>query len=210
MRGRTVVLLIALLILLVTSPGIVHDLGGGGTALAQERKGDRRSRSLPEDGPKAAIVGPAQAERLPAPVVEMVDLIRAAVEAGSIEELRQALQWNELPPDVADERPDDPVAYWRGLSSDGSGREVLAAFGAILALAPAVLPLGRDLENNRVYVWPYLAERRLDQLSEAEAADLARLLPAETAAAARASGRYQGWRISIGADGTWHSARQVR
>ena len=69
---------------------------------------------------------------LPAPVREMRDAILAAVQSGDIEDLRVAVEWNELRPHVADEAVDDPIAYWKRISGDGEGREVLAVLGEIL------------------------------------------------------------------------------
>ncbi len=46
----------------------------------------------------------------------------------------------------------------------------------MLEMPPAELPLGKDLENNIIYVWPYLAEAKLDKLTPAEEVDLLRLV----------------------------------
>jgi hypothetical protein len=71
-----------------------------------------------------------------------------------------------------------------------------------------VLPLGRDLENNRLYVWPYFAEVPLDKLSPAQEVELLRLVSPAALKDMRSSGKYTHWRIVIGADGTWHSFRR--
>jgi hypothetical protein len=148
------------------------------------------------------------ASRLPAQVAEMRDAILAAVTLGDIEELRTPLEWNELPPDVSGTPVDDPIAHWKAISADGAGREVLAALAEILAMPPAVEPGGRDIENNRLFVWPYLAERPLGLLTPAEEVDLYRLVPPDEARTMKQSGRYTWWRLVIGADGTWHALRR--
>ena len=79
-------------------------------------------------------------------------------QSGRIEELRHAYELNELKPDLGAAAGGDPVAHWKKISGDGEGREILAALAQILDAGYVVLPLGRDLENNRVYVWPYFAE----------------------------------------------------
>jgi hypothetical protein len=145
---------------------------------------------------------------LPPGVAEMRDTILLAVNSGRIEELRVALELNEMRPDVADAPVEDIIGYWRQISKDGQGRDILAALGAILALPPAKLPLGRDIENNAIYVWPALAERDLSALSPADDAALAALVPADEATALKAAKRWTWWRIAIGADGTWHSFRR--
>jgi hypothetical protein len=140
----------------------------------------------------------------------MIAAIVEAARGGRIEDLRTAVDWNEMRPDLAADRVvADPVAYWKSISADGEGREILAVLLNLLeATTPAVLPTGKDIENNRVFVWPGFADRPLAQLTPAELVELHRLVPPGEAMAMRAAGRYTGWRLSIGADGTWHSLRK--
>lgn len=142
---------------------------------------------------------------LPAPVAEMREAILGAVRSGQIEDLRTAIEWNELPPALADTGVDDPITFLRQASADGEGREMLAIIGDLLSAGATRLPIGRDVENADVYVWPYLAERPLDKLIPAEEVELLRLVPAATAAAMRTAKRWTWYRLVIGADGTWHS-----
>jgi hypothetical protein len=148
------------------------------------------------------------AKPLPAPVEEMRQAILAAAHSGRIEDLQLPLDWNELKPDIAARAVDDPIAYWKKESADGEGREILAVLANILEMRPAELPLGKDLENSIVYVWPYLAEAKLDQLTPTEEVDLLRLVSPEKARAMRAAKKWTWWRLAIGADGTWHSFRK--
>ncbi len=115
--------------------------------------------------------------KLPGNVEEMRENILAAVQLGAISELKTAIEWNELKPDFGDGAHDDPIAYWKKISADGDGKEILAEIANILALPPARLAIGKDAENNIVYVWPYLAELPLDRLTAAEQVDLYRLVP---------------------------------
>ena len=87
--------------------------------------------------------------------------------------------------------------------------EILAALGQILEAGYVILPTGRDLENNRIYVWPYFAEVELATTTPAQEVELMRLLGAATARELKAKGRYSSWRIAIGADGVWHSFRKM-
>lgn len=157
--------------------------------------------------PSRAVVTNAT---LPHPTAEMRDAILAAVRSGKLIDLKTALELNEMRPDIADSPVDDPIAYFASQSKDGKGLEILAVLDKILALSPAAVPLGRDIENNAIFVWPYLAERDLSQLTPQEETDLAALMPAEDAAAIRAARRWVWWRLSIGADGTWHSFRREK
>ena len=100
---------------------------------------------------------------------------------------------------------EDPIAYWKKNSGDGHGREILAVLAEILSMNAAELPFGKDLENNIIYVWPYLAEVPLDKLTPAQEVDLIRLVGAAEAKAMREKKKWTWWRLTIGADGTWHS-----
>jgi hypothetical protein len=147
-------------------------------------------------------------DRLPGPVQDMREAILSAVRSGRIEELRHAWELNELKPDLgATPVGGDPIAHWKQISGDGEGREILAALGEILDAGYVVLPLGRDLENNKIYVWPYFAEVALDKLSPAQEVEVLRLVSPAALKDMRSSGKYTHWRIAIGADGTWHSFR---
>jgi hypothetical protein len=139
----------------------------------------------------------------------MREAILSAVASGRIEDLRHAWEANELKPDLGvDLKGADPIAHWKQISGDGEGREILTALGDILDSGCAVLPLGRDLENNRVYVWPCLAEMDIGKLSPGQEVQLLRLVPPAVAREMRATGKYTHWRLGIGADGTWHFFRK--
>lgn len=144
---------------------------------------------------------------LPQSVVDMREQILAAVHAGDVAELRDAIEWNEIKPDFGAGN-DDPIAYWKKISADGEGRDVLAVLANLLALPPARLAIGKDPENTQVYVWPYLAELPLDDLKPAEEVDLYRIMPAAAVTAQKAAKKWSWWRLAIGADGTWHTFRK--
>lgn len=182
--------------------GLVHVCGMAGEILAQTPK-----RALGQGTANAAKTAPDiryGPEGLPAPVLEMRDTILSAVRSGKIEELRIAVELNEMKPAVSDQPVSDPIAHWRQVSGDGEGREILAIVGEILDAGYVTLPLGRDLENNRVYVWPYFAETALDRLTPAQEVELLRLVPAASLQEMKKSGRYTHYKLGIGADGTWH------
>jgi hypothetical protein len=141
-------------------------------------------------------------------VDEMRQAILSAALSGQIEELRVPLDWNEMKPDVTPDAKDDPIAYWKKISGDGEGREVLAALANMLQMRPAAVPLGKDPENNLIYVWPYLAEAKLEALSPAEQVDLLRLVSPDAAKTMRETKKWTWWRLVIGADGTWHSFKK--
>jgi hypothetical protein len=190
---------------------LVHCLGAAFPASAQAPKGkpsDAKSGSPKKKQQAPALEVRYGSEGLPGPVLEMREAILAAVKAGRIEELLHAFQLNELKPDLGVQPMPDPVAHWKAISGDGEGREILAALAQVLDAGYVALPLGRDLENNRVYVWPYFAEVPLAGLTPPQEVELLRLVPPSAAREMKAAGKYTSWRLSIGADGTWHSFRK--
>ncbi len=147
--------------------------------------------------------------KLPAAVRDMVDAILAATNSGNVADLATPIEWNEMRPvfsaDGAAETTSELIGLLKTTSKDGEGHELLAVLADLLSVGPAEQPLGRDFENNTVYVWPYLAELPLDKLTPAQQVDLYRLVPADKVADMRKAGRWSWYRLVIGADGTWHS-----
>lgn len=181
-------------LLVVTLAGLVHCLEPNGVALAQEKRLSRTSKPIA-----------AETRELPPGVVEMRDAIMAAVQSGNIEDLQTALEWNELRPLLSNNAIDDPIDYWKKVSGDGEGREILAILANILAAGHVTLPLGNDIENNLIYVWPAVAEAKLDALTPAQEVAILRLVSPDELKAMREKKRWTWYRLVIGADGTWHS-----
>lgn len=147
---------------------------------------------------------------LPGPVLDMRDLIFAAIATGDIEELRLALEWNELRPDLGIDRKTDAIEHFKAISIDGQGLETLAALADLLSTHPTRLQIGKDLENNDIFVWPGLAESNLKTLSPAQQVQLFRIMPTDEAAKIIKTGEWTWYRIAIGADGTWHVFKKER
>jgi hypothetical protein len=182
-------------LLVMTAIAIVHWGATEGVARKAENKASK---------PAVAAQALPAADGLPANVAEMRDAILAAVRSGNIEDMKVALQWNELPPVIAAAKVDDPIAYWKAQSADGQGREILAILDNTLAAGFAVLAAGRDVENSKLYVWPRFAEMDLSKLSPAEEVQLYRLVKPVDVKEMIAKKRWLGYRLAIGADGTWH------
>jgi hypothetical protein len=195
--------LVVALFLLMLLP-LVHCLGHITPALSQTTK-QKTGTARQKPPPLRIYYG---TEELPGPVREMREMLLAAVQSGQIEELRHAYDLNDLKPDLGSAAKGDPIAHWKKLSGDGEGREVLAALSLVLEAGFVVLPLGRDLENNRLYIWPYFSEIPLDALTPAQEVELLRLVPPAAVRDMKGKGRYTHWRLAIGADGAWHAFRR--
>lgn len=181
---------------------LVHGVSPDFRAFADEKAAVTRTAE------RAAIKERAFHGALPPNVIEMREQILSAVQAGDVDELKSAIEWNEIQPDFGTGANEEPLAHWKRISADGKGHEVLAILANVLALPPARLALGRDPENTFVYVWPYLAELPLDSLTPSEEVDLYRLMPVAEANAMRTAKKWSWWRVAIGADGTWHTFRK--
>jgi hypothetical protein len=145
---------------------------------------------------------------LPPGVTEMRGAILEAVQSGRLDDLKIAVDLNELKPELDATAVPDPIAFWRARSVDGTGADILAVLGLLLDSPFGIEPLGKDPENARLFVWPSFALKPLVALTPAEEALLQQLEPATKITAMKAAKRYDGWRVVIGADGVWHVFRR--
>lgn len=163
-------------------------------------------------GPPAQTAPPLKVrydtDDLPSAVVELRETLLAAIEAGQIEELRHAYETSGVKPDIGAPPNADPIAHWKRTSGDTQGRDVLAALSLILDAGYVAVRRGADIENNQLFVWPYFAEMPLGRLTPRQEVELLRLVPAAAAREMKEKGKYTGWRLVIGADGTWHAFRK--
>ena len=137
---------------------------------------------------------------LPDPVKRMLEQIAAAAQSGEIENMRPVFESNELKPMVATAYVDDPIALWKKVSADGSGRDVLAAM--LDVVSSGYVRMGQG--DQEMYVWPYFAETGLSGLSPSQEVELYRIVPPSLAAAMKRSGKYSYYRLGIAPNGVWH------
>lgn len=138
---------------------------------------------------------------LPPQVARMRAAILGAVATGEVENLRVPVEMNELPPMFAAEKVPDPIAYWKKLSGDGEGREIMAILIELLRTGYARVGAGTPGE---MYVWPYFAEVKMAELTPAQQVELLTLVPPARAKDMREKGKYDHYRLAIAPDGTWH------
>jgi hypothetical protein len=140
------------------------------------------------------------AKATPKLVQRILNMIVLTAQSGEIEEMRAVLETNELKPMVAAKHVDDPIAFWRAQSVDGTGRDILATMLDMLDTGFVLKGSG----DTGMYVWPYFAEIDLATLSPKEQVELYRLVPPEQAKAMIASGTYTGYRLGVAPNGIWH------
>ena len=153
-------------------------------------------------GPLMSVAMVGDTAHLPEKVAAMRDAILSAARSGDIEALRPVVEWNELPPEVGAGKEPDPIAYWKRISADGDGRDILAILVSILEMPPAVVGGGSTPER---FVWPGIAEVPPGTLTPAQQVQLLRLMPVAEAKTVRAAKTWKWYRLSIGVDGTWHA-----
>lgn len=145
-------------------------------------------------------------DMLPEPVREMREALIDAARSGGIEAMQIPIELNELPPDTGSKYSSDAIKHWKDASSDGTGRDILAA---LLDVLDAGYVRIADDGLGALYIWPYFAEIPITLLSPTQQVELYRLVPVAAVEQMRQSGRYTGYRISIGEDGVWHAFVKV-
>lgn len=139
-------------------------------------------------------------DRLPAPVRDMLSRILRAARSGNLESLRTVIESNELVPAFTYSDAKDPIAYWKRVSRDGEGREMLAEMLKVFSSGFVRMDAGTPDE---LYVWPYHFVYPLDALTPSQLVELYVLVNPEDARTMIESGGYFGFRGGISADGTW-------
>jgi hypothetical protein len=136
---------------------------------------------------------------LPDPVKRMLQQIAGAAESGEIENMRPVFESNELKPMVTTAYVNDPIAYWKQASADGTGRDVLAAM--LNVMASGFVRVGQG--KSEIFVWPYFAETDLARLTPAQEVELYRIVSPQVALPMKKAGKYSYYRLGISPTGVW-------
>ena len=149
-------------------------------------------------------------DSLPPNVRRMRGLILEAMRSGDSASLKKPIEWNEVPPSFGVKPPANAkgpamaealMQLFRERSGDGAGRETMGQIINLLAVGHARTHANAPQE---MYVWPYLAVLDPRLLTPEQEVDAYRIMGANALKEWREKGRYPGWRLGIGPDGTWH------
>jgi hypothetical protein len=149
-------------------------------------------------------------ETLPPNVRRMRGLILEAMRSGDGDALKKPIEWNELPPSFGKgvqakgrgpAMANELVKIFKERSGDGEGRETMGQVMNLLAVGHARVNAGTRQE---MFLWPYFAALDPRLLTPEQQVDVYRVLHASAVMEWREKGRYPGWRLGIGPDGTWH------
>jgi hypothetical protein len=195
-------------LLLAALVACAASLGFADPRFAAQAPAPAPGQQAPAPAPKA---DPPEEERLPeihyeddvlpGPVRTMRDSLLRAARSGNLEELRAVLERNELMPIVSDGDVKDPIAYWKKVSADGTGRDVMAEMIKVLSSGFVRIDAGKRSE---MYVWPYHVAYPLDRLSPEQQVELYLLVTPALKKDMEEAGEYLGYRAGIGPDGTLH------
>jgi hypothetical protein len=149
-------------------------------------------------------------ETLPPTVRRMRGLILEAARTGDIQKLKTPIQTNEMPPSFgkgvtgSSKGPamaDELMKVFTERSGDGAGRETMVQIINLLAVGHARINMGTAQD---MFVWPYFSVLNPKLLTPEQQVDVYRVMNAYTLREWQEKGRYPGWRIGIGPEGTWH------
>jgi hypothetical protein len=149
-------------------------------------------------------------ETLPPTVRRMRGLILEAARTGDIQKLKTPIQTNEMPPSFGkgvsntSKQPamaDELMKVFSERSGDGAGRETMGQIINLLAVGHARINMGTAQD---MFVWPYFSVLNPKLLTPEQQVDVYRVMSAYTLREWQEKGRYPGWRIGIGPEGTWH------
>jgi hypothetical protein len=188
--------MMALAALVAGAAAVVYVHNEASNALAAQGAATVMAVGTADQAPKALY----DFNALPDPVKRMIEAIAEAAQSGEIEKMRPVLESNELKPMIAADHVDDPIAFWKKESADGSGRDVLAAMLNVMSAGYVRVGKGQD----EMYVWPYFAETGLSALTPAQEVELYRIVPPQLAAAMKKSGKYSYYKLGIAPTGVWH------
>lgn len=175
----------------------------------QERIGGDSASPDADDGKDSTRIGgdtdaPPEIYRdltsLPNAVRKTRERILKAARTGDIEKLRPVIEANELIPIFSFGEDQDPISYWKQISRDGKGREILAEMIRIFTTGFIRMDKG---SKDELIVWPYHFGYPLDKLKPHEQVELYLLVNPDDATTMEESGGYFGYRAGISPDGTW-------
>lgn len=196
MKPMTIGLVPMFALALLAAPGIAP-------VFAQDATKKVETQKIVVDAPGAVEVHRGT-DGLPAKVVTTRQKLLDAAYSGELAQLKKVMQQNELPPSVSVNDVGDAIEFLKTQSGDGEGLEMLAILTDLLESGWTKVDAGKPTE---MYVWPFFAEKPVDQLSATEKVELFKIITSGDYEEMKSEGRYKFFTVGIGPDGTWHYFR---
>ncbi len=157
------------------------------------------SANKPIDEPPPPIQ--RDVSRLPIPVARMRELIMEAARSGKVEDLRRLIGSGQNITTLSLGGIDgDPIEFFKSLSGDDQGHEILAILLEVLEAGYVHMDKGTE---NELYVWPYFFAWPLDKLSPEQKVELFRIVTAGDYEDMQSFGGYIFYRVGITPEGRW-------
>lgn len=138
---------------------------------------------------------------LPAPVRQMRELIMEAARSGDPERLRPLIgSGSDTTRLSLADIEGDPIDYFKSISGDPEGHEMLAILLEVFEAGYARFDAGTDSE---LYVWPYFFAKPLDALTQEQRVELFKLVTAGDYEDMLGFGAYIFFRAGITPEGRW-------
>ena len=138
-------------------------------------------------------------EALPDAVLKTRNALLLAARSGDLEQLRPILDAAPNKPIVSFGGDEDAIAYWKGASIDGTGRDILAEMIKVFSSGFVHINKGTP---EALYIWPYHFVYPLDKLNAEQEVELYLLIPAQHREDMEAAGGYIGFRAGIDTNGS--------
>lgn len=175
-------------------------------AVSPQPPASEGATGLPADtgsSASAALTAPVieyDLSTLPKPVARLREQLLDAARSGDIEKLRPIIDANEGTPIFSFGGESDPIAFWKEMSGDSQGREILAILMEVLEAGFVHTRQGQDED---LYVWPYFAEIAIADLTPPQEVELYKLVTAQDRKDMEEFGAYNFYRVGIKPDGQW-------
>lgn len=144
-------------------------------------------------------------DALPPAVIQTRNDILTAAKNGHMLPMVSVTEQNEVWP-VPDFNPnanfDQPPVYsWEAQSQGTQGVFILAQMIEILNLPYTKMPLTGGID---LYIWPHFAIENMSELCDWDKVKLLQIATPKDYLNMQKNGKYTGFQLAIGSDGTWH------
>jgi hypothetical protein len=131
---------------------------------------------------------------LPEQVIRTRNALMRAARSGDFERVRPVLAAVAPQLIFSFGADDDPIAFWKHVSMDGTGRDILADMIKVFSSGFVQLNAGTEDE---IFIWPYHFIYPLEDLTSEQEVELYLLVPAEYRQHMEDAGGYIGFRAAI-------------
>ncbi|WP_148227491.1 hypothetical protein [Fulvimarina pelagi] len=180
-------------------PSLEEPSGAATPEAGEAPGGSSTESSAVEAEPLATSKVRYNAEELPRPVRDLRGRLMEIARSGEIEGLRPYIETGAEETVLSfGGSVDDPIEFLKASSGDDDGIEILAILLELLEAGHVVL---EPETENALYIWPYFAQARLDQLTKPQKVELFEIVTAGDYQMMLEFGAYNFYRLGITPEG---------